>query len=106
MDRKVIFSFIAIYSIAAGLGYFFASNDQFVTVADVNEPASYILQGETTFAVAEAVRSVSGEIMHEFEIINAVAATLTLSQRDELLDNPAILAIGEDVPVKTAGINH
>lgn len=101
MNRKVIFTFIAIYGLAAGLGFFLSGDSKDESAAE--QTASYILQGKSTEAVIEAVQSVNGEITHELAIINAVAATLTLPQRDELLVNPAILDISKDAPVKTAG---
>ena len=99
MNRKVVFSFIAIYCFAAGLGFFLSGDSQ----SEDTQAASYILQGKSTEAAAVAVASVDGQITHEFKIINAVAATLTMQQRDALLVNPAILAINEDASVKTAG---
>ncbi len=98
MNRKIIVSFVAIYCFAAGLGFFLSSdrNSEDLLVA------SYILQGTSTEAAAEAVVSVDGLITHEFRIINAVAATLTYEQRDNLQVHPAILAINEDAPAKAA----
>lgn len=96
MQRKVLYTFAAIYGLAAGLGYFLAGDRQGADAAVADEPASYILQGETTAIVADAVRSVSGEVTHEFRAINAVAATLDAEQREQLQLNPAILAINED----------
>ena len=94
MNHKIVVSFIAIYCLAAGLG-FFLSDDS--TNEDV-VVASYILQGKSTAAVADAVESVNGQITHRFRMINAVAATLTPRQKQILQENPAILAISDDVP--------
>ena len=99
MNRKLVISFIAIYCIAAGLGYFWSGKSH----SDDRLVASYILQGKSTAAVVEAVESVKGQVTHEFRIINAVAATLTAEQRDDLTENPVILAINEDAPLTTAG---
>ena len=99
MSRKIVLAFIAIYSLAAGLGFYLSGNDEPDSTAEV---ASYILQGRSTAAVVAAVRSVNGTITHEFSMINAVAATLTLEQRDDLLVNPAIIAINEEAPAETA----
>ncbi len=98
MNRRIAFSFIAIYCLAAGLGFFLSGD----SATEDAQPASYILQGKSTQAVVDAVDAVNGQITHEFRMINAVAATLTLEQHDDLLVNPAIIAINEDAPVKTA----
>ncbi len=97
MNRRIAFSFIAIYCLAAGLG-FFLSDD---SATEDLRPASYILQGKSTRAVADAVESVNGQITHEFRMINAVAATLTSRQKQILQKNPVILAITDDVPEST-----
>ena len=100
MNRKIIFSFIAIYCLAAGLGFFLSDDRQ----SEDEVIATYILQGESTEAVADAVESVNGQITHEFRMINAVAATLTPRQKQILQENPEILAISDDVPESpTAG---
>ncbi len=100
MNRKIIFAFIAIYSLAAGVGFYHSGNAE--EHAAKEQVASYILQGRSTAAVVAAVRSVNGTVTHEFSIINAVAAILTVEQRDDLLVDPAIIAINEDAPVETA----
>ncbi len=98
MNRKAVITFIAIYSVAAGLGFFLSSDRS----SEDRLIASYILQGTSTEAAAEAVVSVDGLVTHEFRIINAVAATLTYEQRDNLQVHPAILAINEDAPANAA----
>ena len=65
--------------------------------------SSYIIQGNSADAVVGAVLAVDGEITHELGIINAVAATLTERQHEELLENPIVRNISADAPVKTAG---
>ena len=98
MSRKIIFAFITIYCLAAGLGFFAAGDDRQSGTA---EAATYILQGNSTEAVVAAVQSVHGRITHEFTSISAVAATLTVGQRDDLLVNPAVIAINEDAVART-----
>lgn len=96
MNRKVVSAFFIIYFLAATLG-FYLSDDGAASEAS-EQVASYIVQGSSTAAVVDAIRSVDGEITHEFEVINAVAATLTSNQKQVLQENPEILAISEDVP--------
>ena len=103
MDRKIVITFIAIYSLVAGMGFFLSGYPQAEATPVVEQSASYILQGESTEVVAEVVRSIGGEITHELGIINAVAAKLSRSQLEQLRVNPAILKITEDGAVKTAG---
>ncbi len=103
MERKTLFTFIAVYSFALAVTLFFSNDDEINATTVVDQPSSYILQGNSTDAVVAAVQSVGGTVTHELGIINSVAATLTLEQRNDLLINRAILQISADAPVKTAG---
>ena len=102
MERKTLFTFIAVYSFALAVTLFFSSDDEINATTVVDQPSSYILQGNSTDAVVAAVQSVGGTVTHELGIINSVAATLTSLQYEALLVSPAILAISENASIRTA----
>ena len=58
MDRKTVITFIAVYSLVAGIG-FFSRGDNVVEQPVVEEAASYIIEGESVEEVAAAVRAVA-----------------------------------------------
>jgi serine protease AprX len=88
----------ATFTLLAVLGFAFGMSQAPAPAAE----SSYIVQGSSLEAVTEAVLAVEGEITHELGIINAVAATLTESER-EALEERGDLKITEDGSVKTAG---
>jgi hypothetical protein len=71
---KASFAIFAVISIA------FGTSQAPVPTAE----SSYIIQGSSLEVVVSAVLAVDGEITHELGIINAVAAALTVSEREAL----------------------
>jgi len=102
MDRKTIFTFIAVYSLVAGIGYF-SQAESIETAPVAEESSSFIIEGESIEEVAAAVRAVGGQVTHELGIINAVAASVTAGQRAELRAIAGIMRITDDGAVTTAG---
>ena len=84
MDRKTLFTFIAIYSFAASAAFFFGGNDEINVTSVVDQPASYIVQGDSLESVAAIVQSVGGDITHELGVIRAVGATLTAAEASSI----------------------
>jgi serine protease AprX len=66
-------------------------------------PASLILQGRSTEAVAAAVRDAGATVTHDLSIIRAVAADLTPAQLARALKAGAITRVFPNLEVKTAG---
>ena len=103
MDRRTIFAFIGIYFFAASAAFVFGGNEEINVTSVMDQPTSYILKGESTEQVAEAVLAAGGEVTHELGIIRSVAANLTESQVDELRIARGILRIYGNDAVKASG---
>jgi serine protease AprX len=88
MDRKSVYSFIAVLSIVFAIGaiqYESPSSESTVEVSSTTmESASYIVQAESLEIAKRAVETIGAEITHELGIINAVGATLSSAQLTEL----------------------
>jgi serine protease AprX len=72
------------------------------------EPASnglYIVQGNNTLAVRAAVEASGGQVSHQLDIINAVAARLTPSQQTQLRQHRSVVALHRDHGIQTSGKN-
>lgn len=68
------------------------------------ETLSYIVEAKSFDEATWAVQSVGGRITHELRIINAVAASLTLAQREALNDAAGVLRIRSNGEVRTAPV--
>jgi hypothetical protein len=93
MTRKSVYSFIAIFSFVAGIGYFSSNPVSVEETLVVDTTSSYIVQGQSTQAVAMAVRSVGADITHELGIIRSVGATLTAAEAASLRAHPDVRRI-------------
>jgi serine protease AprX len=65
---------------------------------------SFIVQGSSISAVADAVTASGGQITSQLAIINGVAAYLTPAARAQLEDHPAITAITPNANVAASGL--
>ena len=74
MDRKSVITFVAIYAVVAGIGFFSLRNSAAATAAP--KDAAYIVQADSAAAAALAVRSVGGHVNRHLIVISAVSATL------------------------------
>ncbi|MGB5346254.1 MAG: hypothetical protein WBN23_08820, partial [Woeseia sp.] len=102
MNHKTVLAFIATHIFVVGAAFFFGGNEEINGTSVDDNPASYILKGESSEDVAAAVLAAGGEVTHELGIINAVAALLTSEQHAALLSDGAI-RIYADATLKTAG---
>ncbi len=71
--------------------------------ADATPAVSYILQGESAEAVADAVIDVDGDITHELGVIRAVAANLTAAQLEAIRNDSRVTHVHGNTQVETAG---
>ena len=102
MHRKSVFTFIAIYSLVAGIGFFASSETTDATTKTVEETVSFIVEADSVEVAESAVRAVGGKITHVLGIIDAVAADITPSQvaRLNTLSN---VRLSSNAKVETAG---
>lgn len=91
MNRRSVFSFIAVFSFVAGIGYFSsisASVEETESHAESPKAAStsarYLIQAESLEIAKQAVEAIGGDVTHELGIINAVGATLSSEQLSHL----------------------
>ena len=99
-DLIAVFLIAVSLSLLAGFGG--ATLHASETRAIENTRSSYIVQGKTIDDAINAVQAVGGEITHELRIINAVAAMMTKSQRDELNTAKGVLNISANGAVSTS----
>ena len=67
---------------------------------------SYIVEGKSFDDASWAVQAVGGKITHELRIINAVAARLTLAQREKLSGATGVLRVMQNGEVQTSPIQE
>ena len=87
------------FLVAAVLLLVFGPGSLFATESD-DEPAAYIVKGNSSERVAELVVDVGGEVTHELKIIRAVGAQLTDGQRDALIEHPEVSRVWRDREAK------
>ena len=67
---------------------------------------SYIIRGLDTTSITAAVNGIGGNITHELNLIQAVAADLDTVQLEALRQSPEVLRIYENGSVRVDGINN
>lgn len=90
-DLVSVFLIAVSLSLLAGFGGATLHADERDSVKP--ETLSYIVEGKSFDEASWAVQSVGGKITHELRIINAVATSLTLEQRERLKKANGVLRV-------------
>jgi hypothetical protein len=103
MDRKTIFTFIAIYGFVGGIGVFATSDAPRQEAPAPETTSSFIVQGESLTSVTAIVRSVGGDITHELGVIRSVGAMLTAAEAASLRTHADIRRVYGNGSIEVAG---